>query len=97
MMVFIDHCKLLGGFQNYNSNKLRLIFLLTYLMASGVSNAIAEQDMVTINGDWSPWSTVATPCVREINGAMVNVSCGGGNMIRRRSCTNPEPQVGHPH
>ena len=37
-----------------------------------------------INGGWSPWSNVATPC---------NATCGGGKMIRRRSCTNPTPQV----
>ena len=60
-------------------------------MGIKVSNAM--NNMITINGGWSPWSTVATPCVREINGVNVNVSCGGGVMIRRRSCTNPEPQV----
>ena len=37
-----------------------------------------------INGGWSPWSIVASPC---------NVTCGGGKMLRRRSCTNPTPQV----
>ena len=38
----------------------------------------------TVDGGWSPWSNVATPC---------NATCGGGKMIRRRSCTNPTPQV----
>ena len=31
----------------------------------------------------SPWSTVNTPC---------NTSCGGGGMMKVRSCTNPRPQ-----
>ena len=62
-----------------------------------ISNANNAGAMLTINGGWSPWSTVATPCIREINGAMVDVSCGGGKMIRRRSCTNPEPQVKRHH
>ena len=46
-----------------------------------------ERDRIrepAINGGWSPWSNVATPC---------NVTCGGGKMLRRRSCTNPTPQV----
>ena len=49
---------------------------------------------ITINGGWSPWSTVATPCIREnLKGHMVEVTCGGGKMTRKRSCTNPVPQV----
>ena len=44
-------------------------------------DVIREQ---TIDGGWSPWSYVATPC---------NATCGGGKMLRRRSCTNPTPQV----
>ena len=48
-----------------------------------------EKDVIreqTIDGGWSPWSYVATPC---------NATCGGGKMLRRRSCTNPTPQVRH--
>ena len=52
-----------------------------------------RNNMITINGGWSPWSTVATPCQRIINGKREDVTCGGGEMVRRRSCTNPEPQV----
>ena len=49
---------------------------------------------ITINGGWSPWSTVATPCLREnLKGKQVLVTCGGGKMTRKRSCTNPVPQV----
>ena len=47
-------------------------------------NDRARDREVTINGGWSPWSMVATPC---------NASCGGGKMVRRRSCSNPRPQV----
>ena len=43
-----------------------------------------SQRTQTIHGGWSPWSSVSTPC---------NATCGGGKMIRRRSCTNPTPQV----
>ena len=43
-----------------------------------------SQQIQTIHGGWSPWSNVATPC---------NATCGGGKMMRRRSCTNPTPQV----
>ena len=49
---------------------------------------------ITINGNWSPWSTMATPCLREnLKGQLVPVTCGGGKMTRTRSCTNPVPQV----
>ena len=47
-------------------------------------NSRIFRSIPTINGGWSPWSNVATPC---------NATCGGGKMIRRRSCTNPTPQV----
>ena len=50
--------------------------------------------VITIDGGWSPWSTVSTPCMRNnALGVPVNVSCGGGQMLQRRSCTNPVPQV----
>ncbi len=53
-----------------------------------------ELRTITINGGWSPWSTVATPCIREnLKGQPVEVTCGGGKMTRKRSCTNPVPQV----
>ena len=52
------------------------------------------QRTITINGGWSPWSTIATDCLREnLKGRLVPVTCGGGKMIRTRSCTNPVPQV----
>ena len=70
---------------------ITIFFVTLFLMRIDLSNAIS--DMITINGGWSPWSTVATPCSRMINGISTNVTCGGGIMKRRRSCTNPEPQV----
>lgn len=73
-------------------NKAVLICFVTFL--TGFSNASnPRNNMITINGGWSPWSTVATPCMRKIDGVYQNVTCGGGEMTRRRSCTNPEPQV----
>ncbi len=67
--------------------------------------ASAPVRVITIDGGWSPWSTVSTPCMRPNSlGVMVNVTCGGGTMLQRRSCTNPIPQVKthtwfwvHPH
>ena len=49
---------------------------------------------ININGGWSPWSTISTPCLREnALGEDVEVTCGGGMQTRIRSCTNPRPQV----
>jgi len=42
-----------------------------------------QKVIITIDGNWSPWSTLSTPC---------NASCGGGVKTRVRSCTNPRPQ-----
>ena len=76
------------------TNSIIIICLVTlFLMRIELSGAV--NGMITINGGWSPWSTVATPCSRMINGVSTNVTCGGGIMKRRRSCTNPEPQVNH--
>ena len=44
---------------------------------------VDSQVLINVDGGWSPWSTVNTPC---------NASCGGGVMIKMRSCTNPRPQ-----
>ncbi|XP_068212021.1 adhesion G-protein coupled receptor D1-like [Palaemon carinicauda] len=38
---------------------------------------------VDIDGAWSPWSSMATPCTK---------TCGGGVHLKVRSCTNPSPQ-----
>lgn len=35
-----------------------------------------------LDGGWSPWSSMATPCSK---------SCGGGINHRVRSCTHPVP------
>ncbi|XP_064091051.1 adhesion G-protein coupled receptor D1-like [Macrobrachium nipponense] len=54
---------------------LGLALLLTlFAVATTVTN---------INGEWSPWSNMATPCTK---------SCGGGVNLKVRSCTNPSPQ-----
>ena len=79
------------GIQHCSINKAVLICFVTFLI--GFSNASNPRNMITINGGWSPWSTVATPCQRMVNGMKIDVTCGGGEMVRRRSCTNPEPQV----
>lgn len=40
--------------------------------------------VVVVNGGYSPWSDW-TPCT---------VTCGGGESIRTRQCTNPSPEFG---
>ena len=65
-----------------------LVIFGHFILCHGIERTI------TINGGWSPWSTVATPCLREdLKGKQVLVTCGGGKMTRKRSCTNPVPQV----
>lgn len=54
-----------------------LIFVILPCIVSG------QKVIINIDGNWSPWSTVATPC---------NASCGGGVQTKVRSCTNPRPQ-----
>ncbi len=50
------------------------------------------QDHIKIDGEWSPWSRIQTPCIDKASG--VEVVCGGGVRKRYRSCTNPMPQGG---
>ena len=72
---------------------LAFIWLVGLLIASNICQG---QRTITIDGGWSPWSTVATSCLREnLKGHLVPVTCGGGKMTRIRSCTNPVPQVRH--
>ena len=61
--------------------------LLLLLAPGGVSGT--GQVVINVDGGWSPWSTIATPCMR--NG--IEVTCGGGSQVKIRSCTNPRPQV----
>ena len=44
-----------------------------------------------IDGGWSPWSKIVTPCHVKAN-ENVRVDCGGGVRKRFRSCTHPVPQ-----
>ena len=69
--------------------------ILASLLAAWVSLAEgAGQRVINIDGGWSPWSSISTPCLRQnAAGAMVPVTCGGGKQTRVRSCTNPRPQV----
>ena len=69
--------------------------LLLLISLTNLQNVVLAQDPdLTINGGWSPWSTVATPCMRpNARGRLEEVFCGGGMKTRKRSCTNPVPQV----
>lgn len=70
-----------------------LLFCWSIVCLSFVSGQ-QKPRTITIDGGWSPWSTVATPCLRKnLKGILVPVTCGGGQRERKRSCTNPVPQV----
>ncbi len=45
-----------------------------------------------IDGEWSPWSTLNTPCFNMKSGKLA--PCGGGLMKRHRSCSHPVPRFG---
>lgn len=89
-----------GGQKSYNFMKGRMYYFTGYLLfcwsivcLSFVSGQ-QKPRTITIDGGWSPWSTVATPCLRKnLKGILVPVTCGGGQRERKRSCTNPVPQV----
>lgn len=52
-----------------------------------------QQRAINIDGAWSPWSTISTPCLRQTSTGLKEVTCGGGKQTKVRSCTNPRPQV----
>ena len=75
-----------------------LSFTLALLASTLAAVAEAGQRVFNIDGGWSPWSSISTPCLRQnAAGAMVPVTCGGGKQTRVRSCTNPRPQVSNPY
>lgn len=54
---------------------------------------IAGEAPVRIDGGWSPWSTISSPCMRQLaDGTWTEATCGGGQLTKIRSCTNPIPQ-----
>ena len=58
-----------------------LLGLSCLLLAPNPVSAVKV--IINIDGNWSPWSRIDTPC---------NASCGGGVRVKTRSCTNPRPQ-----
>ncbi|XP_059096721.1 uncharacterized protein LOC131891214 [Tigriopus californicus] len=58
----------------------------------GKVNENALTGSATIDGGWTPWSILDTPCFNKRTGSKVD--CGGGIQYRHRSCTNPEPRFG---
>jgi len=66
-----------------NSESFTRFVVLAVVLFIGPRFVQAQKVIININGNWSPWSTVNTPC---------NASCGGGVMVKVRSCTNPRPQ-----
>jgi len=63
------------------------VLLLAASLAPGVRAAIS------VDGMWSPWSTVKSYCVDPLIRQNL-VTCGGGVETKYRSCTNPAPQGG---
>eukprot|EP00090_Calanus_glacialis_P040812 TRINITY_DN7141_c0_g1_i1.p1 TRINITY_DN7141_c0_g1~~TRINITY_DN7141_c0_g1_i1.p1 ORF type:complete len:514 (-),score=67.49 TRINITY_DN7141_c0_g1_i1:139-1680(-) len=66
-----------------NSRHFTLLIIAAFLLIIGPCFVQTQKVIININGNWSPWSTVNTPC---------NASCGGGVKVKVRSCTNPRPQ-----
>ena len=73
----------------------QLICPLVVVACLWLAPALGVEDLkvTSINGGWSPWSLVTTSCLKEIDGVLQEVTCGGGKTIKRRSCTLPAPQV----
>lgn len=53
---------------------------------------VIDPNKESVDGNWSPWSTLATPCFEERTGQ--TVQCGGGVQYRYRSCSNPHARNG---
>ena len=45
-----------------------------------------------LDGGWSPWGKLETPCVKNAISSEL-AKCNGGVRIRYRSCSMPVPQV----
>nr|XP_045582766.1 adhesion G-protein coupled receptor D1-like [Procambarus clarkii] len=56
-----------------------LVLVLGVLVALNAQVSYAQD----INGNWSDWSVIGTPCTK---------SCDGGVTTKVRSCTNPAPE-----
>ena len=52
---------------------------------------LAFANTVDLDGGWSPWSKLQTPCTKSPEDSTL-VHCEGGVRIRYRSCTMPVPQ-----
>jgi len=68
------------------STALPLMTILLHMLKRG-------EGKISIDGQWSPWSTIKGFCV-EKNNRQNLVFCGGGVERKFRSCTNPSPQGG---
>ena len=60
--------------------------LIFSLQTNEINSNVADP----VDGNWSPWSAFVTPCINLKTGKAVQ--CGGGVMLRHRSCTDPEPR-----
>lgn len=59
---------------------------------NGRIEEVPEAGEQPLDGNWSPWSTLATPCFSKRIGELV--LCGGGIQYRYRSCSSPHPRAG---
>ena len=79
----------------YNAIAYHFFFKQLVKFCSLQQKTVAEPELTGIeplNGAWSPWSTLATPCFKLKTGQ--EVDCGGGVQYRYRSCSFPYPRFG---
>merc|ERR1719195_1652464 len=69
------------------------VMLLPPVLVLAVSLAPGVRAAISVDGMWSPWSTVKSYCVDPLVRQNL-VTCGGGVETKYRSCTNPAPQGG---
>ena len=86
--VKLDNCGLTYQLEYLKKNKTEIKDLLIPFKVPEAKPADKEE----LNGAWSPWSTLQSPCFKLKTGR--EVDCGGGVQYRYRSCTNPVPRFG---
>ena len=66
--------------------KKKKLWVVTFFILT-----LTKAQVIDIDGNWSPWSNLETPCLKRGTSDVI-VYCGGGVRKRYRSCTNPTKQ-----